>query len=62
MKAVMNPDTCIGSGNREAVCPRVFKLINGVSEVLVDTVPPEEEKRLRNAVDGCPWGAITVED
>jgi ferredoxin len=58
----VDENVCIGSGNCEDVCPRVFKVIGGVSKVQADPVPPEEEDRAREAVDGCPVSAISVEE
>jgi ferredoxin len=61
MKAVVDEDVCIGSGNCEDTCPAVFKVVNGISRVQVEVVPPAEEANVRKAVDGCPTGAISVE-
>jgi len=61
MKAVVNEDLCIGSGNCEETCPVVFKVVDGISRVQLDVVPADEEKKVRQAVDGCPAGAISVE-
>jgi ferredoxin len=61
MKAVVDEDLCIGSGNCEDACPAVFKVVDGISRVQVDVVPEEEEKKVQQAVDGCPSGAITIE-
>ena len=61
MKALVNEDLCIGSGNCEDTCPSVFKVVDGISRVQVDVVPANEEKKARQAVDGCPAGAISVE-
>lgn len=61
MKALVNGDLCIGSGNCEETCPAVFKVVDGTSQVQVDVVPADEEKKVKQAVDGCPTGAISVE-
>jgi ferredoxin len=61
MKAVVEEDLCIGSGNCEETCPAVFKVVDGVSQVQVEAVPEAEEKNVKAAVDGCPSGAISVE-
>jgi ferredoxin len=61
MKALVNEDLCIGSGNCEETCPAVFKVVDGTSQVQVDVVPADEEKKVKQAVDGCPTGAISVE-
>ena len=61
MKAIVDEDLCIGSGNCEDTCPTVFKVVDGISRVQVDVVPKEEEKNVQAAVDGCPAGAISTE-
>jgi len=61
MKAKVDKDTCIGSGNCEATCPKIFKVVGGKSTVQMDTVPEEEEDCVRDAVEGCPVGAISAE-
>ncbi len=61
MKAIVDEDLCIGSGNCEDTCPAVFKVVDGISRVQVDVVPADEEKKVQQAVDGCPTGAISSE-
>ncbi len=61
MKAKVDEDICIGSGNCESTCPAVFKVVAGVSKVQVDVVPESEEKNVLAAVDGCPAAAISTE-
>ena len=60
MRAHVDKSACIGSGNCESTCPKVFKVIGGVSTVQVDPVPPEEERRVEAAVDACPVAAIST--
>jgi len=60
MKVTVDPDICVGSGNCEASCPNVFKVVGGVSQVQVDTVPEEEEDCVNGAVDQCPVRAIST--
>ena len=63
MKAKVDAETCIGCGLCEATCPHVFKLNeNSISEVIVDSVPLEAEANCREAVDGCPVRAISLEE
>ncbi|MCF8130135.1 MAG: ferredoxin [Deltaproteobacteria bacterium] len=61
MKAKVDKDVCIGSGNCESTCPKVFKVVDGISQVQVTPVPPEEEDCVRDAEAGCPSGAISTE-
>jgi ferredoxin len=38
----------------------IFKVVDGKSQVQVDTVPEKEESCVEEAVDGCPVGAISI--
>ena len=60
MKANVDKDTCIGSGNCEGTCPKIFKVVDGKSQVQVDTVPEDQEDCVQEAVNGCPAGAISA--
>lgn len=61
MRAKVDKDTCIGSGNCEATCPKIFKVMDGKSTVQMSPVPEEEEGCVREAVSGCPVSAISAE-
>ena len=61
MRAKVDKDTCIGSGNCEATCPKVFNLVDGKSSVQMNPVPEEEQDCVKDAVDGCPVAAISAE-
>jgi ferredoxin len=60
MKVVVDEDKCVGTGSCEQSCPKVFRVVDGISKVLVDVVPKEEEANAREAVEGCPMGAIRI--
>jgi len=60
MKVKVDENLCVGSGNCEATCPKLFKVVDGISQVQVETVPQEEESCAQKAVDGCPVGAISI--
>jgi ferredoxin len=62
MKAKVDADKCIGCGLCEATCPEVFRLNNDVSQVIVDTVPPEAQENCRQAADNCPVQAISLDE
>ena len=62
MKAFVDKDACIGCGLCEGICPKVFKMDddgkanaseNEILEILI--------KSAKEAEDGCPVCAITVE-
>lgn len=60
MKVTVDENTCVGTGSCELSCPKVFKVVGGLSKVQVEVVPSEEEARVREAVEGCPMGAIRI--
>lgn len=63
MKAFVDPDTCMGCGVCETIAPNVFKLeAEPYAIVLVDVVAPEDEEAVREAMDSCPEGSITIEE
>ena len=61
MKATVNPDTCIGCGLCVSTCPAVFEMQGDVAVVVADPVPPEAEAGCREAAEGCPVSAITLD-
>lgn len=60
MKVKVDENLCVGTGNCEASCPRIFKVVDGISRVQSDRVPEEEEGCAKEAVGGCPMGAISI--
>ena len=62
MKVRVDEDVCIGSSACEELCPEVFEVVDGVSQVKVDEVPAEQEDDVREAVDACPVSAIQIEE
>ncbi|MDX9867052.1 MAG: ferredoxin [Kiritimatiellia bacterium] len=61
MKANVDQETCIGCGLCASTCPEVFEMRGDVAYVKVEPVPPESEQACREACDGCPVAAITLE-
>ena len=62
MTAHVDHDTCIGCGVCPSVCPEVFEMRDdGLSHVIVDTVPDGSEDAAKDAEESCPVDAITVE-
>jgi ferredoxin len=62
MRAKVNPELCNGTGICEQMCPEVFELEEGISAVKVDEVPLDAEQSCREAAEGCPTEAISIED
>jgi len=61
MKVKVNPELCNGNGLCEETCPELFKVQAGLSVVRLDEVPVDVEQSCRGAADGCPTGAISIE-
>jgi ferredoxin len=62
MKAKVDENLCAGASECEATCSKVFKVIDGISNVQVDPVPPDAEETCRQAAENCPMGAISIEE
>jgi len=59
-KPKVNQDICIGCGTCEALCPEMFKVENGKSQVIGEDC----EKAgcdCNEAVTSCPVSAISIE-
>lgn len=53
----VDKDTCIGCGLCESLCPEVFELIEGKSNVKDSK---SKAKCVKEAVESCPVGAIKI--
>jgi ferredoxin len=61
MKAVVDPDLCIGCGLCEETCPEVFRLgEDGIAHVIDEDPPAETYADIQEAAEICPTAAITV--
>ncbi len=60
MKAVVDPETCIGCGLCPQVCSEVFRMEEDKAVAYTDPVPPEFEGTAREAADQCPVAAIQI--
>ena len=61
MKAFVDENVCISCGLCEGVCSDVFSLDTGVA-VATEEVSGEFEDAAREACDGCPVQAISIEE
>lgn len=61
MKVKLDTDVCIGFANCEQTCPKIFKVVSGISTVQVDEIEPADVACVENAANECPSGAITLE-
>lgn len=62
MKVIADLDVCIGAGVCVLTAPEVFDqgADDGLVRVLVDEVPAEEARLVREAVDLCPSAALSI--
>ncbi len=60
MKVKVDQDSCISCGYCVGNCPEVFDFDeNGLSHVIVDTVPKEVEGSVKEVIEGgCPTDAV----
>ncbi|MDR1774056.1 MAG: ferredoxin [Clostridioides sp.] len=62
MKAVVDPDVCIACGACVGTCSEVFSMSDeGHAEGIEGEIPAELEECAKEAEEGCPVDAITVE-
>ncbi len=62
-KIVVDHDKCTGLGICESIAPDVFEVDDDGSLLLLEEEPAENRRdELREAVDGCPTGALSIED
>lgn len=61
MKAMVNPNECIGCAMCVQTCPKVFKIVDDKSFAYENPVPAGEEDACQQAADECPASAITIE-
>jgi len=62
MKPIVNQELCIGCGTCEGICPEVFHLTDGKSQVKEMPDYTLFKDKIEQAVDACPVQAISVEE
>ncbi len=63
MKARIFEEKCIGCGQCEAVCNKVFNIGDeGYAEVVCEEIPKELVDDATMAAEGCPTGAIEIKE
>jgi ferredoxin len=63
MRVNADRDVCIGSGNCVFAAPEVFdQADDGLVDLLEPTPPADLEQRVRDAVNRCPSGALSLAD
>jgi ferredoxin len=62
LKAYVDKETCIGCGLCPSICAEVFEMQDdGLAGVIGIKVPQEAEESAKEAEDGCPVNAISIE-
>jgi ferredoxin len=63
MKAKVDESSCVSCGLCESICSEVFRMNDSdIAEVIVDPVPSDAEDTCREAAEGCPVDAISLEE
>lgn len=62
MKAFVDENVCISCGLCEGVCSDIFSLDTGVAVAKDEVVSADLEDSVREACDGCPVQAISIEE
>lgn len=63
MKVTVNKDACIGCGQCTATCQNVFEYSDeGFAQVKVEQVSDEDKDLVKEAKEGCPTEAISIEE
>ena len=58
MKAIVDPETCIGCGICCSICASVFRMNEQGKAQAYQAAAPEEESDLQAAIESCPVNAI----
>lgn len=61
MKAIVDPDRCIGCTLCTQVCPEVFRMEGDKAVSYTDPVPEALKPICKDAADQCPVEAIKLE-
>ena len=60
MKVEIDRELCSGDAICTDLCPDVFEMEDDKAKVIVDVVPPDSEECVRDAVESCTEGCITI--
>lgn len=60
MKAIVDPDICIGCGLCADTCPGVYRMEADKAIAYCDAVPKGQEECARKGAEECPVEAIKI--
>lgn len=62
MKAVVDPETCIGCELCVSICPNVFSMNDdGKSEAITSDINADDQDEAQDATNQCPVAAISIQ-
>jgi len=61
MRAIVDPDSCIGCTLCTQVCPEVYAMEGDKAVAIKGDVPKDCENACKDAAEQCPVDAITIE-
>ncbi len=62
MKVKVDRDLCTGCELCVDTCPDLFEIYEDLARAKVSVVPEDQEDCAREAADGCPVEAISIEE
>lgn len=60
MKAIVDPDLCIGCTQCAGTCPEVFTMEGTLAVAIPGELPPSAVPQAVEAAQGCPVNAIEI--
>lgn len=62
MKAIVDPDLCIGCEACVEICPECFEMSGDLAVAKSGLISADLEELVRDAAEACPVDAIIVEE
>lgn len=62
MKTFVDENTCISCGLCEGTCGEIFSLDTGIAVAIEGEIEARLQDLVREACDGCPVQAISIEE
>lgn len=62
MRITVDRDRCVGHGICESIVPEVFEVLDeGYVHIHEDVIADADQSALKDAVNGCPSAALSLE-